>query len=115
MCDSVYYFFKAIANRLDTLEAISRESFDEILQRIRRGTDEGVISQVAQSLNLGNSKICQLKPGGLILTWQVNELGEMKNVENEPWTRQLVIFKEDRVPNRRGGRGGRGSRGRYPY
>ena len=94
---------------------MKRESFEQMLQRIKQGSDDALVGKLAQHLQLGNQKICQLKPGGETISWRMSESGAMEKCEHDRWHSNFRILREN-IRNRRGrGRGGYNQNRNGPY
>ena len=96
---------------------MATESFEQILARIKKGTDQEIVSRLAEQFQYGNAKFTQLKPGGELITWRMGEDGKFESVTNEDWVKNLRIIREGSQNYRRGrGRGNNFNRNRnYPY
>ena len=60
---------------------MKREGFDQILKRVKQGSDDSLVGKLSAHLQCGNQKICQLKPGGETISWRMSEEGVMEQCD----------------------------------
>ena len=94
---------------------MKRENFEQILKRVKLGSDDALIGKLSAHLQCGNQKICQLKPGGETISWRMSEEGVMEKCEHDIWHKNLRILRENNRRGRGRGRGGYNGNRRQPY